>query len=360
MGMKYTLWLLWITLRFSAALTALLICVGTAAVLLGRRDADPGQIVFMRRAGFDASIYVLDTLHMTEQPLFTVPAALPADLPKLSSDGQRIAFELWGEGGLAIHALDANQNMLYATDPALQDRLPTWSPDGAQLAFWSNRAAPAPRRQRWQTWDFYVYDVTTRAIQPLTSLMNVLPFNLPLWSPDGRHILLNYWRPVVGAGMFIIDIQTGDLRPVDDSMGTSSGLVWSRDSTRIAFRANPGGNSDIVVLTIATGQTTNLTDHPANDFEPAWSPDGEQIAFTSNRDGRGDIFVMDADGANVRRVTSGGGWHPVWSPDGAQLAFYSNRSGDTAHYAVNIDGSNLRYLADSDQHTLLGWLTHNK
>ena len=347
-----------IGLRIAAWIIAFTLMVEGAVIVLGRREVDPGQIVFMRRAGYDASIYVLDTAHMTERTLFTVPPALPADLPKLSRDGQHIAFELWGAGGLAIQALDTQKQVLYTTDPSLQDRLPSWSPDGTRLAFWSNRLTPEIRNQRWQNWNFYLYDLTSQQIQPMTELFSILPYNIPLWSPDGQYILLNYWRPVTGAGMFIINVATGELHQVDGAIETGSDLVWSRDSSRIAFRANPDGNSEILLMSIITGDISNLTEHPANDFEPAWSPDGERLTFTSNRTGRGEIYVMNPDGSQLEQITHDGGWHPVWSPDGTQIAFLSNRGGHTAYYVTRLDGSNVRYLANSDQHTLLGWLTH--
>ena len=68
---------------------------------------------------------------------------------------------------------------------------------------------------------------------------------------------------------------------------------------------------------------TRLTDDLWNDTCPAWSPDGRSIAFASSRDGSGDVYVMDADGTNVRRLTTdfyvSDGLD--WSPDGTRIAF---------------------------------------
>ena len=62
---------------------------------------------------------------------------------------------------------------------------------------------------------------------------------------------------------------------------------------------------------------TSVSDETA----PAWSPDGRKIAFARNGSGDDGIYVMDADGSDVRRLTSGQDLEPSWSPDGTQLAF---------------------------------------
>lgn len=59
------------------------------------------------------------------------------------------------------------------------------------------------------------------------------------------------------------------------------------------------------------------------DFFPTWSPDGSRIAFASNRDGDSDIYVIDADGSNLRNLTS----DP--SPVLATLLFQLDKSRDT-------------------------------
>jgi Tol biopolymer transport system component len=73
------------------------------------------------------------------------------------------------------------------------------------------------------------------------------------------------------------------------------------------------------------GERTWLTDHPASDVSPTVSPDGRRIAFASGRDGdmQLQLYVMNADGANLRRLTNDEFWSgtPSWSPDGTKLAY---------------------------------------
>jgi Tol biopolymer transport system component len=87
----------------------------------------------------------------------------------------------------------------------------------------------------------------------------------------------------------------------------------------------------------------------AADTGPVWSPDGAKIAFTSDRTGVWQIYVMDADGANVERVTNslGPDQDPSWSPDGRSLAFVSERDGNREIYKIGIDGTGETRLTNN-------------
>ena len=103
---------------------------------------------------------------------------------------------------------------------------------------------------------------------------------------------------------------------------------------------------------------------------PSWSPDGARIAFIKYgylrnsdciEDDRIGLYVMDADGANVRKITAYRLpqrvlYPPIWSPNGDSLAYvlaeyvcgeyrYGNEEEKTALYTVGVDGSGLKLLA---------------
>lgn len=74
---------------------------------------------------------------------------------------------------------------------------------------------------------------------------------------------------------------------------------------------------------IAASPIRQLTTSTSANVRPAWSPDGKNIAFQSNRDGPYHIYLMNADGSNLRQLTSGDDnddRHPNWSPDGKTIA----------------------------------------
>jgi ABC-type sugar transport system substrate-binding protein len=111
----------------------------------------------------------------------------------------------------------------------------------------------------------------------------------------------------------------------------------------IAFDSDRDGNREIYVMDPDGKNTVNLTNNPADDFGPAWSPDGQEIAFVSNREneqGGGQyIYIMNADGSDVRQLTTGNNSdHPDWSHDGSAIVFSSDANGNNEIYVIKADG----------------------
>jgi Tol biopolymer transport system component len=137
----------------------------------------------------------------------------------------------------------------------------------------------------------------------------------PAVSPDGARIAFTserdgnrevYVMNADGSGQQRLTTTGGRVSsPAFDSVDENPS--WSPDGTRIAFDSTRDGNWELYVMNADGSGQTRLTDHPALDARPVWSPDGRQIAFESEREARGarHVYVMDADGVAPRRLTAG-------------------------------------------------------
>jgi Tol biopolymer transport system component len=168
----------------------------------------------------------------------------------------------------------------------------------------------------------------------------------PAWSPDGARIAYNSNRSGVGEADFDLWIVAED---VSSSVQVTRGRAvdtdpsWSPDGRRLAYESDAGGSIDIWTVGVDGSNPVRLTSAPGEDADPAWSPDGAKIAFTSSRDGNREIYVMNADGSGQQRLTVNpdADRHPSWAPDGSRIAFDSDRSGNFEIYIVDANGSNV-------------------
>ena len=144
----------------------------------------------------------------------------------------------------------------------------------------------------------------------------------------------------------------------------SGWAVWKPGGDKLAFesnRADPDPDdsnaiNDIFTMNPDGSGIVKLTHSDDVSDTPDWSPDGSQIAFGSDRDDgawRREIHVMDADGTNVRRLTTLPekavlDSQPRFSPDGRRLVFTRFISEDhpeeSALFTVRLDGGGLKRL----------------
>jgi len=138
----------------------------------------------------------------------------------------------------------------------------------------------------------------------------------------------------------------------------SSLAALSPGGERLALRAEENG-THLYTINPDGSDLRQLTFGSSENNDPAWSPDGHQIAFSSNQDGNNEIYIIDADGENLRRVTTIEGPRdndPNWSPDGQWLVFERGNSNRYDVYKIRLDGSELTPLAtEGDSNSTPAW-----
>jgi Tol biopolymer transport system component len=110
----------------------------------------------------------------------------------------------------------------------------------------------------------------------------------------------------------------------------------------------------VLSLVVGEGRTQDILSVPPTDV----------IAFTSDRDGQRDIYTIDAEGNHRRRLTNTPEQESdlVWSPDGKYLAYMSSHYDAESNEFIDTlmvmeaDGSNIRALTSIGPSSDLRWM----
>jgi hypothetical protein len=224
------------------------------------------------------------------------------------------------------------------TDSPADDMSPTWSPDGKQVAFVSDRDG---NRE--------VYVMKADGSQQVNLTHDATEDWTPAWSPDGKEIAFSSYRDG-NWEIYVMDPSGANVQRLTAHSGADYGPCWSPGGQEIAFHSNRDGNWEIYALNRDAGMLRRLTENEATDTAPAWSPDGTQIAFESYRDGNMEIYLMTSDGTeqwNISNDPYSNEHGPTWGWNGTQLVYFSNRDSGWDIFSMQLDGSEERNLTVS-------------
>jgi TolB protein len=230
------------------------------------------------------------------------PSTAAADAPGPSDGDQsslrgRIAFDNFDD----VWTIDADgTDLTRLTNSPEPDFDPSWSPDGTQIAFRSERSGEP---------EIWVMNADGTGQRRLAAGLS------PAWSPDGSLIAF-----AGRAGLSVIGPEGMGLRVLPNTEGGEY-PSWSPDGSRIAFNSNLTGEH---VMYIAQADGSKVVDlsRVGEGWQVDWSPDGRSILFTSHRDhpdNYTDVYVMRPDGSPVHRLTHNLAYTPAWSPDGDSI-----------------------------------------
>ena len=230
------------------------------------------------------------------------------------------------------------ERIAYDTSPAV-------SPDGTRVAYATLRHSVSEGR----------LDIVTAALngterQQLTQDRETQ--HEPSWSPDGARIAF-----LRRGALHTMAADGSDVRNLAGELwAVPEPPAWSPDGTRLAFRED--ATEALYVVGADGSNLTRVAEGPVG--RPAWSLDGRLAFVTGVMVGEGrfvvptvppaspvargerSVVVMDANGSN-REVLIEGGYPPLlWSPDGTEVLakYIVQREGpDTIGvYAISVDG----------------------
>ena len=255
--------------------------------------------------------------------------------PRLSPDGERIVYAL----AQADREADAGRSRLMVQTSAGGDPSPltdgghldlgaVWSPDGARIAFVSDRSGRA---------GIHLIDAAGGTAELLIEHDTPISTDLQ-WSADGSRIA--YTALVDPTGM------AASSPPV---------RVTSRTDYKQDVRGYLGeARTQVFVLDVGARRSRQLTEG-ATDFNyPAWSPDGRWIAARQVKDIiKGRLAVIEVESGAQRLVGAAEGSIGVWawSPTGDRILIAADplQSAQLDLYVYNLETGNLGALTDDLQ-----------
>ena len=198
---------------------------------------------------------------------------------QVSPDGNQLAYDSDAEGERAVYVSHRDGSSPRRVSGPGHASVPSWSPDGASLAF---ARAETDRPEVWNVWTVHL---ATGKLERQTNHSEGRPWGAS-WFPDGRRIAYNHEDRLL-----VRDLDTGALRayptPVPGRQVRTPAV--SPDGTHIVFQVRHDG---AWVLDLRSGSSRRiLADASAQEF--AWSPDGRHVAYHSVRGGQWGIWMLD-------------------------------------------------------------------
>jgi Tol biopolymer transport system component/tRNA A-37 threonylcarbamoyl transferase component Bud32 len=371
----------------------------------GRRAARPGRrrrLLWIGAGLILALVLATATVLWRQSPeaLLEPPRLVPLTSMRgeepgatLSPDGDQVAFAWNGEKqdnfDIYVKMIGSSEMRRLTTDPAW-DIMPTWSPDGRQIAF--VRLGPDGPR-------IHLISPLGGAARKLSDFP--LAFATPSWSPDGRWLAVARAGSAPGlgtlfsgtGGLYLLPVNGGEPRAlrIPQESGAISGPQFAPDGRHLAYASGVGLSSHLAVVELGPGPDYMPSGAPRRitrgrfgpDAGGTWTRDGKSFIYgetgilrlwrveitggrapqlveiagfgahrpaTAPRRDRlvfvkeqtdWDIYRFEVGRPDEPAITSSfADYSPQFSPDGRRVAFESDRSGEHEIWLAEPDGSN--------------------
>jgi Tol biopolymer transport system component len=284
-----------------------------------RFDLDGPHLLLLNNSSLLAQTFDIDRGQVIGEPI-TVADQIAMDSP-LRSGG---AFAV-GAGALAYRNASPDSHLVWfdrsgtriGAFPTPADYQHPWlSPDETRIAVEKTDVTTG----RHTIWILEPSRGTTSRL-----LSDEAGAHLPVWSPDGNHLVFASNR-LGGVDMYTIRADGAGNDELVLSSTEKFGLLptdWSSDGRLLLYHSLRHGQWDLWVIPASrAAKAEPFLETPANERQGQFSPDVRWVAYTSDESGTAEVYVRRFPGGDGKwRVSTHGGAQARWRRDGKEL-FY--------------------------------------
>ena len=189
----------------------------------------------------------------------------------VSPKGERVLFAARGDIFSAPVEKGGTRNLTKSSNA--HDKFPTWSPDGRQIAFISDKSGEEE-----------IWIVPQDGTKPPEQISNGSKAQryAPQWSSDGKKILFGD----KDGRVYILTVASKKLQMIaDDRNGLIQDYEFSPKGNFVAFSMTENnGFSAVYIWNSADNKIYRVTPGAFNSFNPTWDTNGDYLYFLSNRE----------------------------------------------------------------------------
>lgn len=189
----------------------------------------------------------------------------------LSPKGERVVVSARGDIFTVPIEKGPTRNLTHSS--GAHDKWPSWSPDGSQIAYISDKSGEE---------ELYLESQDgSKPAEQITQGGSAMRY-APEWAPDGKRIAFSDKDGKV----YVLTLADRKIQQIADSdRGQIRDYLWSPKGNYLAFSMpNPNLFSSVYIWSAGDNQLRRVSDEAFNSYNPAWDPQGNFLYYLSDRE----------------------------------------------------------------------------